>query len=444
MIVQLTVENFKSCLESTSIDFQAGKARKLSGNLLQLPNKELVVKSMALFGKNASGKTTILDALYALKMYIDFSSRDQKPTARIPGFEPFLLDDAASKRPARIAVTFDLGKQRFTLDVAATSQHVSHEKLVVQRISRQPSRKWPLTTLLNRSWDTQRNEYSTQLHPDLGTQLMLGAAREQTPANRLVIGKLASLNSEVASRIIQWFDEDLFFYDMHRNQLAEDLALSATARRHQQDPDFAAMLNRLSKDADTGIQSLAIDTEASLELVASDEGKKPEITKVNKPTILFRHFAQDGSEVYFGRQQESSGTRRFIAMLTAILQPCGRRRLVCIDELSASMHPDLVCRLIQIMHSKLYNPKGHQILFTTHDTHLMDPNTLLRRDQITICYKNRFGRSWVKRLDEFQDEARSDSNLQKQYLDDRFGGLPRFGPSLEDVEADDKPLEICS
>lgn len=85
---------------------------------------------------------------------------------------------------------------------------------------------------------------------------------------------------------------------------------------------------------------------------------------------------------------------------------------------------------------------GNQVLFTTHDTHLIDPSELLRRDQVAICDKDRFGRSTIKRLDAFQDAARSDANLQKQYLLGRFGGTPQFGPSLEDVPVDDKPLEV--
>jgi AAA15 family ATPase/GTPase len=87
---------------------------------------------------------------------------------------------------------------------------------------------------------------------------------------------------------------------------------------------------------------------------------------------------------------------------------------------------------------------GNQLLFTTHDTHLMNPNELLRRDQVTICDKDRFGQSRISRLDAFQDSARSDANLQKQYLEGRFGGVPQFGPTLEDVPADDEPLEAFS
>jgi hypothetical protein len=88
----------------------------------------------------------------------------------------------------------------------------------------------------------------------------------------------------------------------------------------------------------------------------------------------------------------------------------------------------------------VYNPLGSQIFFTTHDTHLMNPNELLRRDQIccaTRPLRPQFGHT----LDVFQDAARSDANLQKQYLQGRFGGMPQFGPTLEDVPVDDEPLE---
>jgi predicted ATPase len=257
-----------------------------------------------------------------------------------------------------------------------------------------------------------------------------------------MVGKLASLNSAIARRILEWVESDLDFYDMHRNPLAEQTMLSRAAGLLKEDENFAECVSRFLSDADTGITNFKVVEEATVEFVMSEKEQKPEIKTVNHPALSFRHATEDGSIVHFRRQRESSGTLRFVALLAAILQPCARRRLVCIDELSASMHPDLVRRLIKIVHSKRYNKLGNQLIFTTHDTHLMDPGELLRRDQITICDKDRFGRSTTRRLDEFQDAARSDANLQKQYLQGRFGGIPQFGPTLEDVPVDDEPLEV--
>ncbi len=442
MFIDLTIENFRSFCESVSVSFASGTSSRLSGNLLRHRNGERFVKSMALYGPNASGKTTVLDGLYALRAFVLFSSQDQAPTSQIPRFEPFALDQTSSKRPSRIAVTIDLEGDRFTLDVSATANRVWNETLSVQHTTKQPSRKTTAKLLIERTWHPGKKNYFTTLREDLGTELTRSAVIEQTTPNRLMLGKLASMNNDVARRIIEWFDEDLEFYDMQRNPFSEDAALAEAARLLKENPTFAASVARFMKDADTGIRDLRVVDEKTIESVYSESDKKLEFKESTKPSLSFRHATEDGSEVFFRRQRESSGTLRFVALLAALLQPSARRRLVCIDELSASMHPDLVCRLIHVVHSSNYNRLGNQLLFTTHDTHLMDPNELLRRDQVTICSKDRFGHSTTKRLDAFQDAARSDANLQKQYMQGRFGGVPQFGPTLEDVPVDDESLEV--
>ncbi len=185
MITKLTIENFKSFLESTTIDFASGTASKLPGNLLRHRNGERFVKSMALYGPNASGKTTVLDGLYALGNFALFSSRDQKPTSQISGFQPFALDQASSKRPTRIALTIDLEGARYTLDVSATSNRVWNEVLNVQRTTTQPSRRTKAKLLIERNWEPDKEKYSTTLHKDLGTELTRSAAIEQTTPKKM-------------------------------------------------------------------------------------------------------------------------------------------------------------------------------------------------------------------------------------------------------------------
>jgi len=442
MIIELTIDNFKSIREPTTISFVAGTTSRLPGNVLRTANKERFVKSMALYGPNASGKTTVLDALYALGSFVIFSSKDQRPTTKIPRFEPFLLDRQTAKRPSRIVLTIEVEGDRYTLDVSATSRQVWNETLSVQRVTKQPSRKMARRILVQRTWDPKSKKYSVELDSEIGPELTRSAATEQTTPNRLMLGKLAALNSDIARRILEWFEDELEFYDMHRNPFSEEKILAETAALLMENEQFSALVTRFMKDADTGIQSLHIEDEKTIEHVLSESDGKFETKQSTRQALSFRHATQDGSDVAFRRHKESSGTLRFVALLVAILQPCSRRRLVCIDELSASMHPDLVRRLIQIVHSSKYNTSGNQLLFTTHDTHLIDPTELLRRDQVTICTKDRYGRTKTKRLDEFQDDARSDANLQKQYLQGRFGGLPQFGPTLEDVPVDDESMEV--
>jgi hypothetical protein len=298
--------------------------------------------------------------------------------------------------------------------------------------------------LIERTWAQEDEGYVTVLHKDLGPDLTRAAAIEQTTQNRLLLGKLASMNSGLAGNLIKWFDDDLDFYDMHRNPGAESVMLTETAKLLRDDDQFSALIKQFMKDADIGIQDLQIADEKTLKAEVSKLDNKVEFKESIEPGISFSHSSQDGSEVFFPRHKESSGTLRFVALLVAILKPSARRRFVCIDELSASLHPELVRRLIRIVHSSVFNQLGNQVMFTTHDTHLIEPTEFLRRDQVTLCNKDRFGRSSLKRLDVYQDSARSDANLQKQYLQGRFGGTPQFGVTLEDVPLDDKPLEVCS
>ncbi len=346
------------------------------------------------------------------------------------------------KQPTRTALTIDLGGDRYSLDISATQERVWSETLTVQRTTKQPSRKAVAKVLLERSWVAESDSYSTTLHEDLAPELTRKAVVEQTTPNRLMLGKLASMNNMIAHKIVQWFDKDLDFYDMHRSPFAQDVVLGKAAHLLKEDGEFKLLIEHFMKDADIGHAGLRVSEEKTREAIVNETDHKLELAETVRPVLFFLHSTEDGSEAVFRPQRESSGTLRFVALLAALLQPSRRRRLICIDELSASMHPDLVRRLIKIVHSSRYNKSGNQLFFTTHDTHLMDPGELLRRDQITICDKDRFGRSTTRRLDEYQDAARSDANLQKQYLQGRFNGIPQFGPTLEDVPVDDEPLAV--
>lgn len=444
MLIEVTTQNFKSFREQTTVSLRAGSTIKLKGNLLRAADGSRYLKSVALYGKNASGKTNILDALYALRSFVAFSSKDQKPTATIPRFEPFALSHPTKTQPARVAIVVRIGTHEYSYDVSASSERVWGETLDRTSTARTARGKHGTPTrLIARSWCERKQTYETVIAPEIGVRSTIEAAASQTPPNRLLLGKLATLNSEIATELFKWFEVQLDFYDMHRNSSAEDMMLERAATLYKSDEAFSAILSRLLADADTGIESLSTAMRKRITPIFTEDKAGVEFQELTAPELNFHHATSDGSGVLFRKNNESSGTLRFVAMLAAILQPCDRPRTVCVDELSASLHPDLVAALVKIVHSSKTNPKGSQLLFTTHDTHLMDPGSLLRRDQIVLCEKNAAGESTTFRLDEFQDDARSDANLQKQYMQDRFGGKPRFGPSLEDIPGDDAPLVIA-
>jgi len=99
------------------------------------------------------------------------------------------------------------------------------------------------------------------------------------------------------------------------------------------------------------------------------------------------------------------------------------------------MHPQLTYKLVEMFHSPEANPRGAQLVFATHDTSLMTP-ALFRRDQIWLTEKTRKGAAVLFSLCEIEPEKRprKDEPFEKHYLAGRYGGVPNFGPALEDFE----------
>ena len=136
-------------------------------------------------------------------------------------------------------------------------------------------------------------------------------------------------------------------------------------------------------------------------------------------------------------EDESRGTQRFFALAGPILDALDRGQLVVLDEFECSMHPLLSRKIVEFFQSPSANPKGAQLVFATHNSSLMS-QTLMRRDQIWFTEKNEMGATQLFSLYDFENRPRADSAFEKNYFAGRFGAVPRFGRSLEDLEIGEK------
>jgi AAA15 family ATPase/GTPase len=132
-------------------------------------------------------------------------------------------------------------------------------------------------------------------------------------------------------------------------------------------------------------------------------------------------------------EAESNGTQRFFALAGPWLDALDQGALLVLDELDCSMHPSLTRKLVELFQTREANPHGAQLVFSTHDSTLMDLE-LFRRDQIWIVEKGRTGASRLSSLYDFEEKPRNNEALQRRYLAGRYGGVPVFGPTFEDLE----------
>jgi len=134
------------------------------------------------------------------------------------------------------------------------------------------------------------------------------------------------------------------------------------------------------------------------------------------------HQDSDGESIEFDLEDESDGTRKIFALAGPFLDSLERGHVVFIDELPDNLHPGLVKFLVGLFNNKGTNLGNAQLVFTTHETHILN-QTILRRDQIWFCEKDSTRATQVFPLTDFRPRKMRE-NLEAAYLSGRYGALP--------------------
>jgi len=136
------------------------------------------------------------------------------------------------------------------------------------------------------------------------------------------------------------------------------------------------------------------------------------------------------SAVEFEFKEESDGTQIVIGLLGCLLTILFDRTILFIDEIDRSLHPQLTKKVLEIYTSNLAAETQGQLIFTTHESNLLDLN-LLRRDEVWFTEKDEHGATQLYSLSDFKPDHYG-TEVEKGYLEGRFGAIPFFG-NLEDL-----------
>ena len=133
-------------------------------------------------------------------------------------------------------------------------------------------------------------------------------------------------------------------------------------------------------------------------------------------------------------EMESAGTQKLFDMAGPIFDTLYRGAILVVDELDAKMHPLISRELVSLFNDPERNPKGAQLIFTTHDTNLLSSN-LLRRDQIWFTEKDQMERTDVYSMRHIVlpdgTKPRGDGNMERNYIKGRYGAIPYIQPSID-------------
>jgi len=372
-----------------------------------------LLKSAAIYGPNASGKSTLIEALTVMQNAVLFSSGID-PDFGAPA-EPFMLDKKHRNEPSAIEIEFFLDGVRYQYGFSADQKRVQEEWLLAYPKGR--AQVW-----FERSVDKKTGKSTW----DFGSHLKGAkeALKSKTRDNALFLSVAARWNHEQLTKVYSWFKDKLQIIN------AQGSSPQGTAKLLDAFDNDKERYNRegkyiiaLMRTADFGISGIAVK-HITMEDIQFSENTPDEVKKVIFAKEEFQVVTQHDSPeldapVLFPLHNESHGTQKFFCMLAPWIQALSTNSTLVVDEIDSSLHPALLRELIEMFRQP---GVGGQLVLAMHDTTLLDP-TLFRRDQIWFTDKGDDGASVLYSLASFKG-VRKEEALQKGYLAGRYGAMP--------------------
>lgn len=432
MLLEFSAENYRSLRDQQSLDLRATATRDLSDVIRHPPGLDAssrgVVTTAAVFGANASGKSSLFMAADFMRVAVLHSAAEAvEGTGVLQKVIPFRFGKEHRTAPVTLRIAFlkDAIRHEYGM-VLAPSQ--GGKKFT--RVTSEWLRMWPKNRVRDvflRGEAAAQAGHAQQLWVSddgfHGGHRLAADLFEQTRDDVLFLSLASQRNHPQAKAVVSWFNEQFLTAFLRSS--------GATEAAFLDNPHFASYVTRLLCAADTGIQRVEVARDEERERAIRDNLVRlqaPEVAVSYLPkfyTTRTIHRDDAGGDVAISLDDESHGTQRLFRLAGPIYDALRHGRCLWIDELDTGMHHWLLRALIKLFQSPGTNPHGAQLLFTTHDAALMDP-TLFRRDQIWIVEKDAAQGTQLYSLVDFEDKPRKQQPLFKSFLSGRFGGVPNL------------------
>lgn len=411
MLLEFRVRNYRSIRDEQALNLVASSDRELAETHLASTGLKAVphaVRSAVVYGPNASGKSTLLRGLDYLRAVVAESATVIQP-GQTYNMQPFKLDEACANQPTEFEITFLLAGVRHQYAFAMTAQRIISESLLVYRTSK------PTQLFSRRLVDGEAYEYEFSAYLSGPRKLW----QESTRPNALFLSTAAQLNSEQLSPVFHWIVRSIVFLPAGA-MLSPDITTAMLASDQGR-----ATIREFLFEADISIADVQAVTHKGVraQWVMNAGGLQASQEEHEFLIPVFQHTTPHGS-ARFELHEESEGTQRLYGLIAPVLDCLRDGRVLVVDELDSSLHTLLVRRLITMFHTPALNTHGAQLVFTTHDTSLLD-HTLFRRDQIWFTEKDEQQATRLYPLTDFS--PRKQEAWERGYLAGRYGAVPFFG-----------------
>ena len=422
MLIGFSVGNYRSFKDVVTLSMVAaeeayGNDELDKNNVFKVNQQFSLLKSAAIYGANASGKSNLILAFNFMRRFVMNSAKLQI-TDKID-VEDFRLSTETVDKPSFFEIVFQLKNKTYRYGFEVTQKRVVSEWLFCTPRSRE-------TKIFNRQGD--KIEYSKNI--EQGNIL-----RGLTKKNTLFLSLAAQFNNSLAVEIVSWFSH-LGVVSGLNVELLKEITLEYLSNRQ----DLIDDVTKLIKKLDLSIDNLNLEIESRKISLDSLPQDLPDVVRniishssgeIKSATIKTYHPKYDSTgkmielEIFDMDKHESDGTKKILALSAPILDTLQRGEVLVIDELDARLHPLMTRSIIELFNSQKTNPKNAQLIFTTHDINLLS-HKFLRRDQIWFTEKNHQGATDLYSLVEFADINNNDT-FEKDYIQGRYGAIPFIG-----------------
>lgn len=409
MLVMFRVKNFASFKDETILDLRAVSYKEMKSHIVRI-DKNNLVKTLAIYGKNASGKSNLVSAMYYFKsfiinqMYRDITNKEEEDTFRIPGIHrnPYRLNVNLNKEN-EFEIIFYHNCKTYQYGFSTIEENgkylIKEEWLLKDNVE-----------IYNRNYEHIRfgKKYEKELKKIINKR-----------KDRLYISVLDYFSDGEIKEII----DDIKFYLKYKFIIHFEIFIETSikgllsnvnfSKRLINDNNYRSKVEKFLQIADVGIKRIDIEE------ILDEETNEHQRYKIKTIHDIFNDENEVIGEEAFDLKMESTGTIRYFSFIQNMLDMMGKGGVFIVDELTARLHPILTKFIIDLYQNEKNNKA--QLIFTTHDISLLNRQQF-RRDEIAFVDKNKKGESTVFTLADIK--VRSDASFSKDYLFGKYGAIP--------------------
>lgn len=410
MLLEFSITNFLSFKEKNTFSMIASKDKEHDDNYFSVGNDN-ILKSTAIYGANASGKSNLFKIIALISSMI-MRSNIYSPNVKLP-IIPFKLDKETVNSPSEFEIKFLVDSIRYIYVFKADSDNIYEESLFYYPNGR------PVKIFERKNID----EYSF----NASDEKKLNDIKEKNTHNKFFLSTATNWNYEKTIPAFNFLTETLgvvLSYDQLNNY-------SYNRYCHDENKELESFALNFLEKADFNISGYNVVEEKITEdkLIGMPDIVRPFVKvdslvyKINTKHII------NGNEFILDITEESMGTQAVFSFIPVLKDVLDNGKVLIIDEFDKSLHPYIVKYFVEIFNDVDLNKNNAQLIFNTHDTNLLDLE-ILRRDQIWFIEKSNIdAASTAYPLDDFS--VRKTENVEKGYLLGRYGAIPFLNNNID-------------